>query len=125
VGVGGQVTGEADLAVAIEDDEEQGPGVEIDAGIESGAGGRGEGKHGGSLPWGGVGKLPLPWSQRKAFMSIQELQPNGHATDGLLGVPSNRGRARPAGSGGKEVSRRRDQFRPVVLDVADRGADRV
>src|SRR5262249_8900915 len=60
VGVGGQVTGEADLAVAIEDDEEQGPGVEIDAGIESGAGGRREGTHGEGLLWSGFGKLPLP-----------------------------------------------------------------
>ena len=49
VGIGGQVPGEADLAIAIEDDEEQGPGVEIDAGIESGAGRRSEGTHGEGL----------------------------------------------------------------------------
>jgi hypothetical protein len=36
---GRQVAGEALLAVAVEDDEEQGPGVAIDAGVESGAGG--------------------------------------------------------------------------------------
>jgi hypothetical protein len=33
------VTGEALLAVAVEDAEEQGPGMEIDAGVESGVGG--------------------------------------------------------------------------------------
>jgi hypothetical protein len=49
VGVGGQVASEADLAIAIEDDEEQGPGMGIDAGIESGAGSRGEGTHGEGL----------------------------------------------------------------------------
>jgi hypothetical protein len=36
---GGQVAGEALLAVAVEDGEEQGPGVQIDAGVESGIGG--------------------------------------------------------------------------------------
>jgi hypothetical protein len=38
VGVGGQVVGEAGLSEVVEDDEEDGPGVEIDAGIESGLG---------------------------------------------------------------------------------------
>jgi len=36
----GQVAGEALPAVAVEDAEEQGTGVKIDAGIESGVGGR-------------------------------------------------------------------------------------
>lgn len=37
-GCGGEVAGEAFGAVAVEDAEEQGPGVEIDAGVESGVG---------------------------------------------------------------------------------------
>ena len=36
VGGGGQVAAEAGLAVAVEDDEEQGPGVQVDASVESG-----------------------------------------------------------------------------------------
>jgi hypothetical protein len=40
VGIGGQVACEANLAVAVDDDEEQSPGVEISTGIESGVGGR-------------------------------------------------------------------------------------
>jgi hypothetical protein len=35
---GGHLAGEDNLAVAVEDDEEQGSGMEIDAGIESGTG---------------------------------------------------------------------------------------
>jgi len=35
LGLSGEVFGEACLAVAVEDDEEQIPGVQIDAGIES------------------------------------------------------------------------------------------
>jgi hypothetical protein len=38
-GGGGQVAGEALLAVAVEDGQEQAPGVQVDAGIESGVGG--------------------------------------------------------------------------------------
>jgi hypothetical protein len=38
-GGGGQVARESFLAVAVEDAEEQGPGVQVDAGVESGAGG--------------------------------------------------------------------------------------
>jgi hypothetical protein len=48
-GGGGQVAGEDDLAVAVEDDEEEGPGVQIDAGVESGAGRWGKGAHGEDL----------------------------------------------------------------------------
>ena len=44
-----QVASEAGLAVAVEDDQVQGPGVEIDAGIESGVGGWREGTHGAGL----------------------------------------------------------------------------
>jgi hypothetical protein len=49
VGVGGQIFGENDLAVVAEDDEEEGPGVQIDAGVESGAGARAEGTPGEGL----------------------------------------------------------------------------
>src|SRR5262245_6749220 len=49
LGGGAEVTGEAGLAVAIEDDQVQGPGVEIDARVESGAGGRLIGTHGEGL----------------------------------------------------------------------------
>src|SRR5262249_29356509 len=75
VGVGGQVFGEADLAVVVEDDEEEGPGVEIDAGIESGVGGRLEGTHekASGLTCGGGGWVPSPSSHMRAFMSIQAL----------------------------------------------------
>ena len=46
---GGQVAAETGLSVAVEDDEEQGPGVEIDAGVESDLGGRLEEAHGEGL----------------------------------------------------------------------------
>jgi hypothetical protein len=42
---GGQVARESLLAVAVEDAEEQGPGVQVDAGVESGLGRRGEEAH--------------------------------------------------------------------------------
>jgi hypothetical protein len=43
--LGGEVAAEAALAVLIEDDQVQGPGVEIDASVESGVGGRLKGTH--------------------------------------------------------------------------------
>jgi hypothetical protein len=49
VGVGGKVLGEDDAALVVEDDDEDGPGVQIDAGIESGGRGRSEGAHRESL----------------------------------------------------------------------------
>jgi hypothetical protein len=42
---GGRVAGEALLSVAVEDDEEQGPGVQVHAGVESDVGGRLEAAH--------------------------------------------------------------------------------
>src|SRR5207247_2554276 len=48
-GLGGEVAGEAGLPVVVEDDEEEGPGVQVDAGIKSGVGGRLEGTHGEGL----------------------------------------------------------------------------
>jgi hypothetical protein len=45
LGPGGEVAGEEGVAVAVEDDEVQGPGVQVDAGVKSGAGGRLEGTH--------------------------------------------------------------------------------
>jgi hypothetical protein len=57
---GRQVAGEARLAVGIEDDEEEAPGVQIDAGVESGVGGRSEGTHGEGLLVGGCGNVPPP-----------------------------------------------------------------
>jgi hypothetical protein len=57
---GRQVAGEARVAVGIEDDEEEVPGVQIDAGIESGVGGRSEGTHGEGLLVGGCGDVPPP-----------------------------------------------------------------
>ena len=44
-GRGGEVAAEAGLSVAVEDDEEEGPGVQIDAGVESDVGGRLEATH--------------------------------------------------------------------------------
>src|SRR5262249_25257180 len=52
LGLGGQVAGEACLPVVVEDDEEEGPGVQIDAGVESGAGRGVEGAHGEGLRFG-------------------------------------------------------------------------
>src|SRR5262249_32594555 len=49
VGLGGQVFGEAGLSVVVKDDEEEGPGVQVDAGIKSGVGGGLEGTHGEGL----------------------------------------------------------------------------
>src|SRR5579872_6037900 len=46
---GGQVASEDDLTVAVEDDEEEGPGVQIDASVESGGGRWREGAHGEDL----------------------------------------------------------------------------
>jgi hypothetical protein len=48
-GLGGEVACEACLPFVVEDDEEEGSGVQIDAGVESGVGGRLEGTHGEGL----------------------------------------------------------------------------
>jgi hypothetical protein len=86
-GFGGdaEVTAEEGLSVVVEDDEEEGPGVQIDSGVESDVGGRLEETHGKASGKGdakGGGKSPLPSSQARAFMSIQALQPAaGHAND--------------------------------------------
>ena len=53
-----RIHGVAYLSLLIEDDEEEGPGVEIDAGIESGVGGRLEVAHE-SLRVKGFGRRPL------------------------------------------------------------------
>src|SRR6516162_8413856 len=83
VGVGGQVPGEPDLAVVVEDDDEEGPGVQVDAGVESDAGRRGEGTHGEDLlGLQGAAKCHTH-DRRKAFMSIQALQPTGAALRAL------------------------------------------
>ena len=83
VGVGGQVFGEPDLAVVVEDNDEEGPGVQVDAGVESSAGRRGEGTHGEDLlGLQGAAKCHTH-DRRKAFMSIQALQRTGHANDGF------------------------------------------
>jgi len=83
---GGEVAAESGLSVAVEDDEEQGSGVEIDASVESDIGGRLEAAHEG-LRFGGGAKggdgTPPPSSQARAFMSIQPLQQTGHANDGF------------------------------------------
>ena len=90
-GGGGQVAAKTGLAVAVEDDEEEGPGVQVDAGVESDVGGRLEGAHG-RPPVGGGAKggdgSPPPSSQARAFMSIQPLQPTGAAVRLLRGVLS-------------------------------------
>jgi hypothetical protein len=81
LGSGGEVAGVALLAVAVEDGEDQRSGVEIDAGIESGVGGRQEETPEG-LRFGGAtggGWVPPPSSQTRAFMSIQRLKPTGAA----------------------------------------------
>src|SRR5262249_36091306 len=81
-GLGGQVLGEAGLSRGVEDDAEEGPGVPIDAGIESGGGGRLKGRHGEGLrgeKGGGGGWVPTPSSHTRAFMSIQALQQTGAA----------------------------------------------
>src|SRR5262249_11800051 len=102
-GSGRQVAGEAHLAVGIEDDEEPGPGVPVDAGVESGVGGRLEGTHGEGLQERearGGGWVPSPSLQMRAFMSIQSLHLTG-AAHGSFGynVPS----AAPAGELGRSA----------------------
>jgi hypothetical protein len=87
-GGGRQVAGEALLAVAVEDAEEQGPGVEIDAGVESGRGRGLEAAHEG-LRFGvakGGGWVPPPSSQMRTFMSIQALRLTGAALLVLLDI---------------------------------------
>jgi hypothetical protein len=79
LGSGGQVACADDPAVAVEDDEEQGPGVQIDAGIESGFGGWREGTHGEDLLWLLGAGTCRAHDRRKAFMSIQALQQTGPA----------------------------------------------
>jgi hypothetical protein len=75
----------------VEDDEEEGPGVEIDAGVESDGGGRLEEAHGRPPIKGyakGGGESPPPSSQARAFMSIHWLQQTGRAIgdSSLVGV---------------------------------------
>jgi hypothetical protein len=69
----------------IEDDEEEGPGAEIDAGIESGVGGRWEVAHE-DLVVSGCRRKRLSALSFKcastAFMSIQSLHQTGHAIEG-------------------------------------------
>jgi hypothetical protein len=68
----------------IEDDEEEGSGVEIDAGIESGVGGRLKVAHedlGVSVPRSKRLSAVSCKCASRAFMSIQTLQLTGHATD--------------------------------------------
>jgi hypothetical protein len=70
---GGQVAGVAFLAVAVQDAEEEGPGVQVDAGVESGVR-RGLEAAQEGLRFGGAtggGWVPPPSSQARAFMSIQ------------------------------------------------------
>ena len=81
-GGGGEVAAEAGLSVAVEDDEEEGPGVQVHAGVESDVGGRLEAAHERPPVGGGAkggDKTPPPSSQARAFMSIHPLQPTGAA----------------------------------------------
>jgi hypothetical protein len=82
LGVGGEVACVANLSGVVEDDEEEGSGVEINAGVESGVGGRLEVAH---------EDLVVSVRRRKrlsavsfksasrAFMSIQRLKLTGAA----------------------------------------------
>jgi hypothetical protein len=73
---GGQVFGQDGLAVVVDDDDEGGPGVEIDAGVESGLGWRREGTHdeGSQVEVRReAAGVPSQASHKKAFMSIQWL----------------------------------------------------
>ena len=51
-GGGGEVAAESGLSVAVEDDEEEGPGVQVHAGVESDIGGRLEAAHVKASGWG-------------------------------------------------------------------------
>jgi Xaa-Pro dipeptidase len=85
VRAGGQVFGQDGLAVVVEDDDEGGPGVEIDAGVESGVNRRREGTHdeGSQVEVRReAAGVPSQASHKKAFMSIHLLQRTGHAIDG-------------------------------------------
>jgi hypothetical protein len=86
LGIGGEVACVAYLSGVVEDDEEEGCGVEIDASVESGVGGRLEGAQ---------EDLVVSVRRRKrlsavsfqcasrAFRSIQSLQQTGHANNAL------------------------------------------
>jgi hypothetical protein len=86
VRAGGEVFGEDDLAVVVEHDDEDGPGVQIDASVKSGVGRGVKGTHAEGLLVAGRGEVPPPMIAGKAFMSIQAL----HLTAAALlefGVP--------------------------------------
>src|SRR5262249_54709626 len=74
-------------------DEEQGPGVEIDAGIESGAGRRSEGTHGEGLLVRVCRRSAAPMIAGEAFMSIHSLPVTGMADEGafIVSVEDERG----------------------------------
>jgi hypothetical protein len=80
VGVGGEVFGEDDVAALVEDDEEEVPGVEIDAGVESGGGRWSEATHGKGLLRKGDWRRANLHDGRKAFMSIPAPRPTSGAS---------------------------------------------
>src|SRR5262245_41474896 len=71
VGIGEEVFGEDDLAVLVKDHDEEGPGVQIDAGVESRVGRRCEGTHGEGLQVMRMRQRATSMIPGKAFMSIQ------------------------------------------------------
>ena len=84
VNVGFSMFGSSNVpAVAVQDAQEQGPGVQVHAGVESVVGGGLEVAHGEGLRFGvvrrGGGWAPPPSSHARAFMSIQPLQQTGPA----------------------------------------------
>ena len=93
-GGGGQVAAEAGLAVAVKDDEEEGPGVQDHTSVESDVGGRLEAAHGEGLRVRVMRREATnapPSSQARAFMSIQPLQRTGTAitpSRGKISLPA-------------------------------------
>jgi hypothetical protein len=80
-GCGREVVGEAFLAVVVEDAQEEGPGVQVHTGVESGV--RGVWKKRRKASGSGVCQgrrrgAPQAWHVR-AFLSIQALHPTGPA----------------------------------------------
>jgi hypothetical protein len=79
VAVGGEVLGEDDLAVVVDDDDKDGPGVQVDARVKSGVDRRVKGTHGEGLLVAGRGEVLHPIIAGEAFMSIQTLNLTGAA----------------------------------------------
>src|SRR5262249_54158435 len=94
-GGGGQVAGEALLALVVEDAEEQAPGVQVDAGVESGVGGGLEVAHEGlRLGWCEGRRLGAP-----SIFASESLHEYPNAAADRRGIRRVRGSSSPSPAG--------------------------